>query len=443
MNAKSKRQPVKTSTIDSACDVDPERDEMALLGSMIGLGRRDELEAVSAIVAPDDFSNPAFGKMFAMIQDMGENGEPFGDAIAIRSRLLVDGLLEQLGGAVVLVEMIQSISANPRYYARRIKQASTRRQASRIFETCREQLGDASANPHDVIQSAIQSLESVASARAIEFRSAFEVAQDIVKNLDKPAQDLILTGLSKFDREIGGFAPGELIVLAARTSVGKTAMAAQVAEFNAEQGRPVLFCTLEMDSRDLVYRILAAEAVVNVKQLRARALSPDQKTWVHTAAGKVTKNFWPQYMPSAKVRDIRSSAKAFKVQYGIGLLVVDYLQIISKADYKMPIREAIGESTRTLKQLAGELDCPVLLLSQFNREATKQEAPTLANLSESSSIENDADMVLAIHRKHGDSVGELMVLKNRNGETVDLTGLRWRGAEMRFEFDKQTYDELG
>ena len=428
--------------IERAFGVDLESDEMSVLGSMIGLGRSDELEAVSAIVAPSDFSNPAFGKMFAMIQDMAENGEPFGDPQAVRPRLAANGLLEQIGGSIALAQIIESMSASPRYYAGRIKQEAARRTALKILHDCQNNLLDASANPHDVIQRAIESLEAVSSARSIEFKNAFSVAEDIVANLDKPAQKLIQTGLSKFDSELGGFAPGELIVLAARTSVGKTAMAAQIAEYNAEQGRPVLFCTLEMDSRDLVYRILAAEAVVNVKQLRARTLSGEQKQWVENASSKVTKNFWPQYMPSAKVRDIRAAAKAFKVQHGIGLLVVDYLQIISKPDYKMPTREAIGESTRTLKQLAGELDCPVLLLSQFNREATKQEAPTLANLSESSSIENDADMVVAIHRKQGDSKGELLVLKNRNGETVDLTGLHWRGAEMRFEFLSQQFDEF-
>jgi len=136
--------------------------------------------------------------------------------------------------------------------------------------------------------------------------------------------------------------------------------------------------------------------------------------------------------------DIRRKARAFRATHGLSLLVIDYLQIIGRADHVENRRESITDATKQCKELAGELGCPVLLLSQLNRESTKMDRPSLTNLSESSSIEADADMVLAIHTTALEEKNrQLLILKNRNGETMDMKDFQWNGESMTYSFERE------
>lgn len=425
-------------------DID-QANERLLLGSIIGMADRHpgELLAIGAMVDAIDFVDPAHGQLYALLLDMHEAGEPVGDIGAVRQRIIDAGLYDDLGGAVGLAAIVQDVSATPRHYAGLVRRASHRRRIAAELQDAIGALSDPTTDHYAIGASVSATLDALASRQELRFESAGEIASTLIDALDRPARPMVYTGLEKFDARIGGFAAGELIVLAARTSIGKSAMAAQVAEYNAHRGRPVLFVTLEMEAADIVRRILSRESGASVKQIRAGGLTDSQRQGIIGAAGDLQGcQLYPHYMPTARVRDIRQTAKAFAAKHGIALLVVDYLQIIARPDARMTMRDTVADATRALKQLAGELACPVLALSQLNRESTRMESPGLAQLAECSSIEADADMVLAIHRRSPqDTEGELLVLKNRNGEAIDLTGLTWDGARMQFSFGGQ-YEEL-
>jgi replicative DNA helicase len=410
--------------------------EMALLGGMLANSRMPEVATLSTLVDSSDFSDKSLGKLFAMLLEMQDDGHAISDVGLVRQRAIDSGIFDEIGGRIGLAEIITKASTAPSYYATQVRKFCHKRKMVEELQFAVKELNDPTIDQYKTAKSLAESLDALSARREIEFESIGEIASKIIDELDKPAKPLILSGLGKFDREIGGFAPGELIVLAARTSLGKSALAAQIGEFNAKEGLPILFVTLEMEGSDIVRRILSRDSQVNVKAMRSSNVTSEGRKAILSAASQTDGvRLYPHYMPTAKVRDIRQVAKSFKNKFGIGMIVVDYLQIISSPDRRMSIRETVGDSTRTLKQLAGELDCPVLTLSQLNRASTKQEAPTLANLSESSNIEADADIVMAIHRHSpNEQEGQLLILKNRNGETLDLNGLMWNGQAMQFWF---------
>lgn len=441
MNSLSKKKPMGDQSIYGPIDrsADVIENEEILIGSLIisaanGQGR--EIDNAGNSLASSDFvGDPALGKLFAAIVDDYDRGEPIGDVGAIRSIVNREGL----GGAITaarLGRMMKNRSFSPQYYVNQIKRNSTRARLRKLAEDLLATADDPSSDPSVSAKQAADSLDLLASRQSVEFRDAGQVAAEIVAGLDRPPRPAVFTGLEKFDTKIGGFTGGELIVVAARTSIGKSAFAGQIAERNGRHRRPVLFCSLEMDSCDIIGRIICREAAIGVKQLRSGGLNENHREEIEAAAAGLSGcMLFPQYMPGATVRDIQRVAKSFRARFGIGLLVIDYLQILGRSDARQSTREAIAEATRGLKRLAGELECPVLLLSQLNRESTRLEIPTLANLAESSAIEADADMVLAIHRKHiDDEEGSLLVLKNRNGPTGEIPKLRWNGVQYRFEF---------
>lgn len=258
------------------------------------------------------------------------------------------------------------------------------------------------------------------------------MAADVVADLatgtcDRPT----MSGFEALDSSAGGWMSGELVILAARPGVGKTTFAMQVAAHNAARERRVLFVSLEMRDRELVARMLSGDPGVDSRRLRAGRLGTADIDKLRAAADDIRDlpvRVWAP--PSATLARIRGVAKREVAFGGLSLLVVDYIGLIRPAagDTKRPRFEQVGEVSAGLKSLAKELDVPVLALCQLNREADGTE-PRLSNLRDSGSIEQDADVVLFLHRET--TATKLIVAKHRHGETGSVA-LRFDGSTTRF-----------
>jgi replicative DNA helicase len=271
----------------------------------------------------------------------------------------------------------------------------------------------------------------------------------------------LATGIDDYDRLAGGFYGGELIVLAARPGDGKTSLATQIAVYGAEREQRALIVTCEMGASELALRSIAGDATVRSVDIRAGTLTDDELDRLVQAADAF--GALPLHLldlPTASVAHIRRAAKQLKRKAGLSLVVCDYLGLLAPTDRRIPRHEQIGQLTRDLKALARDLDLPLLLLAQLNREAAnaKNGKPKLSQLRESGNIEQDADVVLFLHRPEAanpkdpdvQNVVELIVAKNRNGPTFD-TELYFDRERTRFgtltrryqEFDVYNGDEGG
>jgi replicative DNA helicase len=244
------------------------------------------------------------------------------------------------------------------------------------------------------------------------------------------------TDFKELDRLLSGLWPQDLVILAARPGMGKTALALTVALNVAKNGVPVGFFSLEMSKEQLVQRLLAAEAKIDQKRLRTARLEDEDWQKLIDAAGRVSAA--PIYIndtPAPSVREIRAKAKRLKGERGLGLIVVDYLQLMQSTRRTENRQQEIAEISRSLKGLAKELDLPVLALSQLSRavEQRQEKRPVMSDLRESGSLEQDADVIMFIYREEyylKDSekkgIAEIIVAKQRNGPvgTVELAFLK-------------------
>jgi replicative DNA helicase len=296
-----------------------------------------------------------------------------------------------------------------------------------------------------------------------QLRTVREVLHDSLARIDARMQHQhayggLETGLMDFDDLTGGLHDSELVILAARPSMGKTALALNIAEHIAIDGsaRPVLVVSLEMSSLELGDRLLCSRARVNSHKLRNGQISAeDSRRLVQTAADVSRAPLFIDDSPSRNMTEIAATARRLKRQEKLGLIVIDYLQLIEPDNPRDPRQEQVARISRRLKGLARELNVPVLCLAQLNRqvEATRDNRPQLSHLRESGAIEQDADVVIFVHREEFYQTNEedrqrvkgqadLMVRKQRNGPTGDVK-LTWLHEFTRFENSQHVlYDEF-
>jgi replicative DNA helicase len=332
-----------------------------------------------------------------------------------------------------------------RHHAENVLRAAKLRQ---IIHACADALPIAYGGenePADVLSGLELDLSKIVTSKyGSGPRSIADAVVDFTERIDAIAERGqhagVLTGLIDFDETTGGLFAGELIILAARTGIGKTSLACQIAEFVAGRGRPVYFASLEMSDVELVQRIACGRAGVSSKKIRNGSLMPDDRKRLATASAEIYRlPIVIDDRAGMTADDICRSARQQKMKHGnLALVAVDYLQRITPRDLRQQRHLQIGEMTDALKRLARELEIPVLCLAQLSREAEKEECPSLRHLRESGSIEQDADMVIFINRKYSeaaeetDKKAELVIAKNRNGETGSIN-LEWQGSRTRFE----------
>lgn len=405
--------------------------ELATLGALL-----IEPEAITAVIRylrPDDFYKGAHKKIFQAMLELFNRGEAI-DLITITEELKAKTILEAAGGAAYISFLTSRVptSANVEYYAKIVQECSMRRKLARAASEIIAKSYEEDQGVRLIIEEAEQQIFELTEKQSTNL---YYAARDLVpKTIEaiergyhtKESYTGIPSGFEVLDELTSGFQKSEFIVIGARPSVGKTALAlSMAANMSIHQRRPVGFFTLEMSGMALIQRLLSSEARLSSKKLRSGLLRPADFHAITEAAGKIYEaNLYIEDTPNLKLLDLRALARRMKMAHDIQIIFIDYLTLIQAENVEIPRHEQIAEISRSLKALARELDIPVVALSQVKRE-TEGKQPSLADLRESGSIEQDADVVIFLHRQKqsdrqaedaiSEIVTELIIAKQRNG----------------------------
>lgn len=438
--------------------------EMGVLGSVLILP--EVLDDVATLLRPDDFYDDANRKLFTVLREMYDEGEKI-DITLLVARLKKKNEFDAIGGAAYLGRLSQAVpnAAHAVYYGRIVAEKATYR---KLIESSTEILADAYEESHearDLVAQAEQKIFAIMDGRSSNSVSVIsDVLHSAMDRIDarlagEHVEGGVETGFRDFDDMTGGLHNSELVILAARPSMGKTAFAMNIGQYVAIEGRaPVLFVSLEMSAIELADRMLCSLAKVNGHRLRNGTISNDDRLRLSEKATEISQS--PLYVddsPSRTVSEISAAARRIKRRHeNIGLIIIDYLQLIEPDNPRDPRQEQVAKIARRLKGMARELDVPVLCLSQLNRQAedSKDHRPRLSHLRESGAIEQDADVVMFVHREEYYHRGEdreqyagqaeIIIAKQRNGpvgevELVwekDFTRFYNKAPERHSEFDE-------
>lgn len=409
--------------------------ERALLGAL--LLKPDAIHDVSDTIRPDSFYAEKHRIIFEMMRELSERGEPI-DILSLSERLTSTGQLERIGGRAYIAELSGSAPApgNFAHYADLVSRKSVMRNLIDASYEITEAAYDESQDVVQTLDEAEKKIMAIGNASAShkfiaiaeKLAGAWDRIEDMSKNKD--AIRGIPTGFPDLDNLLSGLHPSDLIILAARPSMGKTSLALDIARNTAvRHDVPVGIFSLEMSSEQIVDRMLSAESYVDSWRMRTGAVHAEEDfAKIRDALENLSKA--PIYIddkPAQNILSMRAVARRLKRERGIGLIIVDYLQLMAPTNTKQSdsMVQQVTEISRSLKQLARELEVPVLALSQLSRAVEQRGGkPRLSDLRDSGSIEQDADVVMFIHRddkRNPDSdkpnVAEILVEKHRNGPT--------------------------
>ena len=428
--------------------------EMGVLGSII-LDGREVLDEVVAILHPDDFYRAGHELIFRSMLVLLADQAPL-DIHTIAEQLRRDGKFDEVGGNDTLVEILESVphSANGRYYADIVRQKAISRE---VIAAASEVITKAQSNQFtadELMDIAQARMNAVGDRRQLgNIATAREAVDDSMERLrqrDDGAIPGLATGFADYDEKTGGLHPGHLVVLAARPSIGKTAWALNVAE-NVSLGPEVavLFISLEMTRSELGDRLTCGLAGVDGHRfMHSERLTSGDRIQIEAAAERLrSARLFIDDAPTRTVAEIGSIARRYRSREGIGLVVVDYLQLVEAEQERnwTPRQEQVAQMSRRFKGLAKDLGIPLVLISQLNRNAEGREdkRPQLADIRESGAVEQEANVILLIHRPEfyggGERPGEadLIIAKNRGGQT-GIVQLRFDGPTTRFSnFDSK------
>lgn len=428
--------------------------EQSLLGAMFL--SRDAVETALSTLRSEDFYRPGHARIFSAVSHLYERGEAI-DAVTVADRLESSGELEEAGGKPYLLTVtgIVPTAANAAHYAGIVRRNSMLRDlinaSTRIAALCYEN--------GDELDAVIEESEKVifeVTKRRVETK--FETLHELMKGSFKNLEELynrkehitgVPTGFVDLDKILAGLHRGDLVILAARPSVGKTAFALNVAVNASKHGVPVAVFSLEMAAEQLVQRMMCSEANVDSQRIRTGYLDDTDWPKLMKAMGRLDKcPLWVDDSPSISIMEVRAKARRLFRDKPTGLIIVDYLQLMQPGNRRTENRQVeIADISRGLKILAKELNVPVIALSQLSR-AVEQRAgkrPQLSDLRESGAIEQDSDVVMFIHRNTdprasedsdydgpGKGEAELIVAKHRNGPVGTCT-LLFKDRVTKFE----------
>ena len=415
--------------------VPPHNDEAerATIGAL--LLDSEALSTVLRFLRPADFYRTAHQKIFQSIINLFQKGDVI-DLITLAEELRSNGDLESCGGSAYISSLTSEVptSANVEYYARIVQGCSIRRALLKISHEIIADAHNDSMESRFIIEEAERKIFEIADKQQTgSFKTAGEVVARTIEVIEKRYHTKdnytgVPSGFSDLDDLTSGFQDAEFIVIGARPSVGKTALASTIATNIAIRSKiPVGFFTLEMSDMALMQRIVASEARIASQKIRTALLTPADFHSLTDAAARIYEA--PLYIedtPNIRLLDLRAQARRMITQHGVRIVFVDYITLITpEREGNIPRHEQIAEISRSLKALARELEIPVIALSQVRRE-TEGKQPSLADLRESGSIEQDADVVIFLHRERGFDRDEqdgnfnnietqVIVAKQRNG----------------------------
>jgi len=432
--------------------------EQSVIGSML-IDKAAIVKAIE-IMKPDSFYRDAHRFIFEAILDLFDRGEPV-DLVTVTETLRKSGKLEAVGGSVYVADLINSVptAANVDYYARIVEEKATLR---RLIDAGTQIVQNAFNQPENVDQildHAEKTIFNIAMKRVHEgFHKIDSVLKKVLDRIDrlygkKEHITGIPTGFTDLDNLTAGFQNSDLIIIAARPSVGKTALALNMAQNMAIKfGIPVAIFSLEMSKDQLAQRMLCSEAEIDALRLKTASLPDTGWKKLTRALAKLSEA--PIYVDdsaTATAMEIRAKCRRLKMEKGLGAVIIDYLQLMSGRGRIENRVQEISEISRSLKTLARELDIPVIALSQLSRavEQRNDRIPRLSDLRESGEIEQTADLVMFIHREdyynpqsERGNIAEIIIAKQRNGPigTIELV---FRKDVTKFCNKETRYEEVG
>ena len=436
--------PPKKEAIGDFLDKVPPQDleaERCVLGSILLVN--DTIDEVQSQITSNCFYADAHRRIFKAVHEMYEAGIRGIDAVTLRDELTRRAELEVIGGSPYILQLLQTVphAGHAEYYAKIVREKWLQRS---LIEACTESLKEAyhgHSDVEEILAQAEQRIFSIVENGAnIDKMALGDIMDDafarIFARIDAGDKTSGLTsGFQGLDEITGGFQETELIVLAARPSMGKTALVCNFALAGAATGEGVLIFSLEMSSLELAERFLCMQAKVDGHRVRQGDLDEIEQHALMEASNVLKK--YPLYIDDQAGRtmsQIASISRRLKRRFDIKIIIIDYLQLIESDDKGMPREQQVSTITRRLKFLAKDLRVPVIALAQLNRgvETRDDKRPRLADLSESGAIEQDADIVMFLHRPDAydpeDRPGEadLIMAKNRHGPigTVELVWLK-------------------
>lgn len=435
--------------------------ERGLLGAL--LLKPDAIHDVADLVRPDSFYAERHRIIFEAMKELSERGEPI-DILSLSEKLTNKGTLERAGGRAYIAELAGSAPApgNFAHYAELVSRKHIMRSLIGAAYEINEAAYDDARDTGEVLDEAEKKIYAVGNASSAHkftpIADKLADAWDRMEALSKKEGGIrgVPTGFPELDSMLSGLHPSDLVILAARPSVGKTSLALDIARNTAvRHGTPVGIFSLEMSSEQLIDRMLAAESYVDSWKMRTGAIrAEDDFAKIRDALESLSKApIFIDDKPGNNILSMRAVARRLKREHGIGLLIVDYLQLMAPVGAKASdsLVQQTTEISRSLKSLARELEVPVLALSQLSRAVEQRGGkPRLSDLRDSGSIEQDADVVMFIHREDKRSpdsertnIAEILIEKHRNGPTGRLE-LYFDEKRATFaSVDKSGYGDLG
>lgn len=417
--------------------------EQAVLGGV--LIDNTIFHSILEILKPDDFYHPAHKIIYSSFIDLYSKNKPI-DLITLKEHLEKNDNLEEIGGVVYLASLAENIipSANALHYAHIVREKAIKRElitgGAKIINLAYQQEEDTDT----LLDQAEQAIFSISESRVLpRFKTSKQLVDEVFEQLTArfEKKELITgipTGYKKLDELTAGFQKTDLIIIAGRPSMGKTAFGLNIGMRAAiKYNVPVAIFSLEMSMEQLMMRMLCAKAKVDLKKLRTGFLNDEDWAKLYDAADQLSKA--PIYIddtPALEPLELRARCRRLKSEHGLGMVIIDYLQLMHVPQKKDSREQEISYISRNLKALAKEIDVPVVALAQLNRkvEERKDKRPMLSDLRESGAIEQDADVIIFLYRdevynKREDNpkkgIAEIIIGKQRNGPvgTLELTYL--------------------
>lgn len=429
--------------------------EEGVLGAI--LIDKDAISSVSAIITPNDFYNDVNSDIFSIMLELYEEREPI-DIITLGAKIKKNKNLKSLKSSY-LTDLLENVatSINVETYARLIKEASVKRSlikmSNEVSSFCFEEIKDLD----EILETAEKEIFSITLGKTTKgftpIKDSLADSFDRIDMLHKSGGGLrgVPTGFTDLDNVLSGMQASNLLILAARPGQGKTAMAVNIAQKIAvDQQVPVGIFSLEMSQEELVDRLLVGQADIDAWRLKTGRLTESDFTKISDAMGELAEApIFIDDTPGISIYEMRTKARRLQMEQKVGLLIVDYLQLIDPGRKVENRVQEVSVVSKFLKNLARELKIPILALSQLNRSVEHREKgkPQLADLRESGTIEQDADVVMFLYRNDGEeNIGssirqmKLIVAKHRNGALSEID-LLFRGDRVKFESIEKKREE--
>ena len=410
---------------------------------------KDAVLTVIEILKPADFYRAEHEEIYSAIIDLYNQGSAI-DLLTVKEQLRLRGKFDVINGFEYLASLTNPMFSvsNVEYYAKIVEEKAILRQLIKASNDISHDSYEALEPASDILEKAEKSVFNIAQKKTDKsYALVKDVLIDTFDNLEKLASQTeevlgIPSGFKELDMRTLGFMPGQLIVVAARPAMGKSAFALNIlSNASIRAGKAVVYFSLEMSKEELLNRILASEAMVDSNKIRSGKL--DDEDWISLtnvsgtlSESKIILDDSAGYTPL----ELRARCRRLKMEYDIGLIVIDYLQLMDASKASVSRQQDISEISRSLKVLAREIGVPIIALSQLSRapEQRPDHRPMLSDLRESGSIEQDADMVMFLYRDdyynpetEKKNIAEVILAKNRAGST-GTTELIWLGNYLKF-----------